>query len=124
MAAAHIATVRNILSDQFQRARILANHPFHAEFPDLVAKGLYRQLELSLLHRDRDKLVRKWCALAIGNQRMQQRQAVLTARNADRDAIIWLQHLEPAHRATHQIQNALLDVHAVSLPVTVARKVP
>jgi len=55
---------------------------------------------------------------------MQQRKAVLAARNADGDPIIRTQHFEAAHGAAHQIQNALFDVHHSSLPITDARNDP
>src|SRR5436190_13669636 len=72
--AAHIAAVRDVLLDEFQCLRVLANHPFDAKTANTLAQRFDRALELALLHRDSDELVRKGRSFLIGDERVKQRE--------------------------------------------------
>src|ERR1041384_6625847 len=87
MAAAHIASMRDVLCDHPQRGVVFTNYPFHVEGFDLFFQSSDRQLELSLFKRDGDQFVRKRRALLVGHERMQQRQAVFPSGYSDSNTI-------------------------------------
>src|SRR5262249_29630216 len=90
---------------------ILAHDPLHTESADLFFQSKNRKLELSLLQRDGDKLVRKRSALPVRDERVQKRQAVFSSGNSHSDAIAWAQHRESPHRAADRIQYFRFNAH-------------
>src|SRR5207249_530405 len=70
-------------------------------------------LEFSLLDRDRDHVVGERRARPIGQERVEQAEAVLAARHAHGHAVAGTQHREATHRAPDQLEDSRRRVHQV-----------
>src|SRR5207248_2492110 len=99
-----------IVCDELQRRGIFPQNPFDAERSDLLFKKTDGQLELALFNRNRDQLIRKWRALLIRGERVQQRETVFPTGNADGHAVARTKHGEAAHRAPNRIEDPLFNV--------------
>src|SRR5436190_1720513 len=86
LLAADVTTVRNVPGNQAQRRCIFPDDPFHTQATDFLFQGGDGQLELSLFQRDRNEFVWKWRALLVGDESMQQREAIFATGNADGNA--------------------------------------
>src|SRR5690349_13238840 len=92
VAAAHVTPKWDSLRDKFERLVVVPKNPWDILCGNLAFELTNRQLELPLFDRHCNEFIRKRSTLAVGRQCMQEREAVLSAGNANRDFVAGAQH--------------------------------
>ena len=115
VAAADVAAVGDALAHETQRAGIVPDDPRDAEGADGGLEPAQGADELALLHGHGDELVGERRPRPVGDERVQEREAVLAARHADGHAVAGPEHREPSHRSPDQVQHPRLDLGAGGL---------
>jgi hypothetical protein len=105
VAAADVAAVPDAVADERERRRLVAHDPLHADRRDVARQRVDRRGELPLLDRDGHDLVRERRARPGRDERVEQAETVLAARDPDGHAIAGAQHREAPHGSADPVED-------------------